>query len=242
MSSVSSPRDRSAPTVIEGIEFPAGLDVSWDTQQLHFKRGQKHVTDALMARILRHEKSKELQSVDLGLCFKITDLTLSMLADIATLRYLNFAGCFNITDRGVIALSKLPSLNNLILYRCQRITDASVKAISTAKYRLFLLSLSHCYEITNEGLAEISQQSNLVELDLTYTKVTDHVAKHLSGLTNLVRLILYYCTGITKGALPTLCALPNLVEINCRYTRVTKGHGVVFYGNGGKTKIIAGDK
>jgi len=242
MSAVSSPREQTPAQVIEGIEFASGLEVSWDTQQLHFKRGQKFVTDQLMNRILRSDKSKELQSVDLGLCFKITDATLTMLADLPTIRYLNFSGCFNITDRGVMALSKLPLLNNLVLYRCQRITDASVKAISSAKYRLFLLSLSHCYELTNDGFDLISQQTNLVELDLTYTKITDHVVRYFSGLSNLVRLIMYYCSGITKSALPTLCALPNLAEINCRYTRVTKGFGVIFYGNNGKTKIIAGDK
>jgi len=240
MSTVTSPRE--GHLVIEGVEFPIGLEVSWDAHQLHFKKGQKFVTDLLMNRILRHERSKEMQTVDLGLCFKITDATLTMLADIPTIRYLSFAGCFNITDRGVAALSKLHSLNNLTLYRCQRITDASVKAIANAKYRLFVLSLSHCYELSNDAFDGISNQVNLIELDLTYTKINDHAARHFAGLENLVRLVLYYCAGITKGCLPTLCSLPNLAEINCRYTRVTKGFGVVFYGNGGKTKIIAGDK
>jgi len=38
MSAVASPREASAPVVIENVDFPVGCEVSWDQQQLHFPR------------------------------------------------------------------------------------------------------------------------------------------------------------------------------------------------------------
>jgi len=226
----------------DGSVVPPELEVHWDSTQLFFSKGQKHVTDQLVIKILRHERSKELVSVDLGLCFRITDAALAVISDMPHLRQLSLAGCFNISDKGIMSLSKNSTLTNLVLYRCQKLTDLAIKAICSSKYRLFVLSVAHCYELTNDAFEFISEQSNLIELDLTYTKLTDHGLRYFGGLQNLCRVNLYYCQAVTKSGLNLLCQLPQLAEVNCRYTKVTKGNGVVFQMNEGRTKVIAGDK
>lgn len=97
------------------------------------------VTDDLLRSILQsvlplhvfpspdlQPETDKIQSIDLGLCYQITDATLSLIGEKASVRYLNLCGCFQVTDAGIISLSSLEHLNSLALYRCHKLTDAAL--------------------------------------------------------------------------------------------------------------------
>jgi hypothetical protein len=160
-----------------------------------------------------------LQVLDLGMNYRITDAHLEHLEGLTTLRslnlyrtrvtggglahllpltklqYLDLASTY-VQDPGLLFVARLPELENLQL-RSTAITDkglAHLKRLTNLK----TLSLFQCFKITDEGLL------------------------HLKGLSRLNNLDLSYCGEITDQGLAHLKALTSLESLNVRGTKVTQ--------------------
>jgi hypothetical protein len=77
------------------------------------------------------------------------------------------------------------------------------------------LKLSHCYDITDWGLAHLRGLTNLSSLSIVCPKqVTDRGLAHVAELTGLSSLTLWSCDEITDQGLAHLAALTNLTSLN----------------------------
>lgn len=74
--------------------------------------------------------------------------------------------------------------------------------------------------IDDDAIAPVAQVKNLIDLDLSKTKITDGGVASLAGLSNLTRLDLNN-TSITDAALDHVAQLNNLVYLNLYGTQVT---------------------
>ena len=75
-------------------------------------------------------------------------------------------------------------------------------------------------QVSNAGLAELGDLTNLAELDLRFTAVNGTGLKNLAGFTNLSRLDLGY-TSVTDASLTDLAGLKTLATLNLHHTKVT---------------------
>ena len=75
-------------------------------------------------------------------------------------------------------------------------------------------------DVTDAGLAHLKQLTKLTFLDLSGTKVSDTGLTHLKGLSNL-SVIYLRGTRVTDAGLVHLQGLTNLSELVLRFTRVT---------------------
>lgn len=76
-------------------------------------------------------------------------------------------------------------------------------------------------DVTDEGLAAVANMSNLEKLYLQKTSVTDEGIQHLEGLTRL-RYLNLYGTQVTDDALDTLVDLPLLKSLFVWETEISK--------------------
>ncbi len=76
-------------------------------------------------------------------------------------------------------------------------------------------------DVTDEGLAAVANMSNLERLYLQKTSITDEGLVHLEGLTQL-RYLNLYGTQVTDDALKTLVTLPSLKSLFVWETEISK--------------------
>jgi len=76
-------------------------------------------------------------------------------------------------------------------------------------------------DVTDEGLAAVANMSNLEKLYLQKTSITDEGIPHLEGLTRL-RYLNLYGTQVTDDALETLVVLPRLKSLFVWETEISK--------------------
>ena len=112
----------------------------------------------------------------------VTDATLVLLKDVATLASLNLAGT-KITDAG---LANLKGLTNLLTMHLENTP------------------------VTDAGLAHLKGLINLTYLNLYGTTVSDAGLEHLKGLTNLQSLYLWQSKATAAGATNLQNTLPHL--------------------------------
>jgi hypothetical protein len=91
------------------------------------------------------------------------------------------------------------------------------------------LNLAENRNVTNEGIASLSQLHWLTELNLSSCAVTNEGLTHLKGLSRLSRLDLSYCNRITDMGIKTLRGLRNLTYLSLQ--------GCVKVTNGGVSKL-----
>lgn len=116
----------------------------WDCEVLVEGRRLKDVSN-FKIRNLKVEKAKDedlkflkrevtsLTSLNLSCCYKITDLGLkhiSNLANFVNLTSLNLSCCDKITDSGLTHISNLANLTSLNLSYCNKITDPGLSRLS----------------------------------------------------------------------------------------------------------------
>ena len=75
-----------------------------------------------------------------------------------------------------------------MLDKCKTTGDqlASLSSLQSLEH----LNLSHCLQITDEGMLSVGRMANLKKLDLTDTKISDDGLKYLKGLEHLEMIIL----------------------------------------------------
>jgi F-box/leucine-rich repeat protein 14 len=139
--------------------------------------------------------------LNLSMCPGITDAGVSLLKN-TELESLNLCGK-KITDTSLLHLKNIQTLNNLVLTGCVQITDCGVLTIQYLNLKTIVLT--GCIQITD--LYFISNNRNLIELDLSGTSITDYSLKYLNGL-RIEKLILSDCQQISDAGLITISDLP----------------------------------
>ena len=101
----------------------------------------------------------QLTSINLGGCDSISDVGVSALAQgCPLLTSINIGGCRRISDRGVSALAQgCPQLTSIDLSRCWIITDVGVSALARGCPQLTSIDLSDCNRISDVGVSAIAQ-------------------------------------------------------------------------------------
>jgi len=139
--------------------------------------------------------------------------------DLENLKSLNLYMCYNITDKGVSYLKKLLFLEQLDVGGCARITDVSASYISKLT-SLKKLNMSHTY-ITDDSIMSLHPLSNLRELEIfACTLLTDTAMSHIAKLQSLEYLDITY-NNITDVGLQDLRSVTSLKELRCSHTSIT---------------------
>jgi len=150
---------------------------------------------------------------------RITNTGLDEIVKIAWLRALDL-GHTEVTNDGLARLSELPRLETLFLSG-DKITDEGMAHL-LALPRLQRLSLGN--QISDAGLAYVSQIKTISTLDLNNSGITNAGLAHLSSLPALKTLNLEG-TAITDDALEHIFKLVNLKQIYLRGTRLSADLG-----------------
>jgi bacterioferritin-associated ferredoxin len=125
--------------------------------------------------------ARKLSILDISWCPQITDRGLLALAEHAKrLTSLNLRSCREVTDTGVRRIVQELPLQVLSIRGCVKLTDETVFEIAdSARRTIQRLDLSHCQEITDEGIKALSEYcQTLQNLDITSCKRITSFAVH----------------------------------------------------------------
>jgi len=195
-----------------------------------------HITEAMLTEsqdILRKLESFDLstvrfsdnvlkeisqldQTIELRLDFvPFEDVHVSKLAPLkrlSTIWFLHTA----ITNKSLRQLGTMPSLQHLILKKTD-ITDGGLVHLRDLKDLKTLLLPS---EITDNGLEELANLSNILHLDISNTKVTDKGLEFVATMSNLQTLCLND-TAVGDAGLKHLAKLEGLRTLYLSGTKVS---------------------
>jgi len=182
----------------------------------------------------------------------IDNTSLFHISKLESLQILNLQGCDNVGDEGIRYISELCSIQMLLLDStmvsdmglelisidnklthldlgyCQ-VTDIGMEKVSRFK---FLRVLRLCGDddsplITDIGLQYISELTQLEDLDIAGSKVTDQGFAVLSKLTSLIRLRMPYLRELTDESLKVVSQFPLLQALDicsCNFTDAGLGY------------------
>ena len=142
----------------------------------------------------------------------VTDEGLGYLAKLKDMEELDLFGA-RITDEGAKHLRHMPRLKTLEL--CGGgITDAGVKHIGDACRELTLLNLGQNFRISDAAVPFLLQLHKLGSLNLQYSRISNEGVTQLSQLSNLTTLALKGCNRVSQAAVEELRAkCPRLSEV-----------------------------
>ncbi len=177
----------------------------------HSQRAALEELEALGAKIVLNSERKA-QEIILE-AQPIVDDDLVHLRGLDTLESLNLSGT-DITGAGLVHLADLTNLKKLSIgggyQKPSKVGDDGLAHLSNLS-QLEQLVLSDT-QITDEGLAHLSGLTNLKSLYLFQTRITDAGLAHLEGLQSL-EILRAARTGITEeGAAAFQAKMPNLTK------------------------------
>ncbi|XP_021861299.1 F-box/LRR-repeat protein 3 [Spinacia oleracea] len=176
----------------------------------------------------------QISTLDLTLCPRITDFTLSVVATTAcvnTLRFVDLsrskfftgnglaalvASCRSLTaldlsnatelrDLAAAAIGEAKNLEKLWLGRCKLITDIGIGCIAVGCPKLKIIGLKWCLGIGDLGVELIAVKcKDLRTFDLSYLPITSKCLPAILKLQYLEELILEGCFGIDDDSLTLL--------------------------------------
>ncbi|KAJ2925665.1 hypothetical protein H1R20_g11431, partial [Candolleomyces eurysporus] len=148
------------------------------------------LTSVELCTLVVHQFSKNLQSLSLSSCTRITDLAIE----------------------GIVTCA--PGLRELRLRKCSLLTDRSVETICKLGHSLHYLDLAHVNQITNEAVKKLAQScTGLKDVDFTCCdKLTDESVVELSKLPKLRRIVLVRVSKITDVAIYALAARATFLQ------------------------------
>ena len=215
-----------------------GLSAMKDMRQLEeLHVGGEGLTDAGLAHVQRMTKLRDLWLEGEN----VTDAGMASVAGLTELRKLTIYYMRKITDDGMASLKGLANLEELNLLGNRGVTDAGLVHVAALR-KLKKLNLAGKYgddalkplaglseleqlevrytQVTDAGLEYLKGLAKLRELDVMHTKVTDAGLVHLKTLQNLERLNLQE-NAIADASLVHLSGLPNLRGLFLSRTKVT---------------------
>lgn len=191
-------------------------------------------------------KLPSLQTLDLSSCSELTDI--SVLGKLHNLRNLDLFNCTKLSELG-----KLPtSLCNLNLAKCKKLVDIFSLGKNQAAFpNLQKLDLSHCSKLSNiealgkgkfpilhtlnlhsceriSNISALADLSNLRELRLSRTGVSDILALSKERLPKLRMLHLTGCTNIPSSHLSKLSKEVNIIG----YATLASSDVIIHYVDG----------
>lgn len=173
------------------------------------------LTDAGMAHLAELSSLEILEVISPGM----TDAGLAHVAKLRLLREL-YVWSPKIRGPGLVHLARLPSLMNLNLTG-NHFGEANLKYLQTGG-SVKKLKLEWMQNLSDAGLANLSNCLQLRDLNLSNTQITGAGLAHLSRLTNLESLNLYN-TSVGDEGLAHLKPLSSLKSLNLWKTTNTTG-------------------
>lgn len=161
-------------------------NVAWVAALPGLESLRLYETDATDDVLNRLRSLRELKSLDLGFCQRLTDAGVTEIVRHRSLEFLNLGFCRQITAKGLAQLAKLTNLRTLNL---------SVTAL------------------TDGSLAQLAALQKLNSLDIDNTQVTDAGMETLLKLPEL-RSLRVVGVRMTDAGLQTLAAMPRLRHLN----------------------------
>ncbi|KAI5059210.1 hypothetical protein GOP47_0025529 [Adiantum capillus-veneris] len=138
---------------------------------------------------LRCLGKRELRSLNLNACQKITDLGLMVVArSCPGLKHFSIYWNLKITDAGVkVLLENCEGLTSLNLSGCKRVTDKSLEMISVQGTCLTELNLTRCLNLTDDGLSRLLESCRSIQVLYLYavSSLTDKSYAKLAHLKDL---------------------------------------------------------
>ncbi|XP_068668905.1 F-box/LRR-repeat protein 3 [Aristolochia californica] len=176
---------------------------------------------------------RSLRSLDLSLCPRVSDKTLTTIAHLcrSTLLSINLSksklfshvglsdlvlNCeflveidlsngTELTDCAAAAISRAKNLERLWLVRCKLITDLGIGCIAVGCQKLKLINLKWCLGLSDLGVGLVAVKCReLCHLDLSYIQITKKCLPSIIKLPYLKELILAGCIGIDDEGLSSL--------------------------------------
>lgn len=159
----------------------------------------------------------ELESLNLSLCFKLTDATLRAIArSCKSIRTLSLAGCEEVTDEAFVELAMSNrQLRNLDVSKCGKLTSVSIKALADACYTLQRVTLADCKLITTDGVVELASKcKKLVDVDLSGCEnILDQALERLAANQKLRSINLSDCSKLTSAGVSHLAICSRLQRL-----------------------------
>ncbi|XP_064641639.1 F-box/LRR-repeat protein fbxl-1-like [Lineus longissimus] len=133
------------------------------------------ITDISLTQVITF---KELRTLNLTMCKKLSDATLFRIATGApSLEELSIGQCTKITDNGLyLVLKSLQRLTSLHVTSCDLLTDKTVSRIAEKCKRLRHLDVSFCSLITEEAMDVLeSHLQHLTDVKKRYITMAEYV-------------------------------------------------------------------
>jgi len=151
------------------------------------------------------------------------------LKDLKNLQSLNLHRCYRITDPALLEIAEQKSLRHLDLGFTGLQTDTAINEghlgdnlFVTLVFRIGLgIPRTDCTGITNEGLANLKQLEHLQSLNLNGTQITDTGLAELKTLKNLQKLVIGYNEKMNGTGLAELKDLKNLQHLDLIHSSIT---------------------
>ncbi|WP_419194974.1 leucine-rich repeat domain-containing protein [Novipirellula herctigrandis] len=137
------------------------------------------------AGLIHVSKLRNLESLNLGFCNRLTNRSMDSIVKLRRLKYLNLGFCRRISDDAFQQLAALTELETLNLSLTSA-SDNSLKHIAMLK-KLDALDLDGT-TTTNEGLKPLIAFPKLRSLRLVGTPISDDAIEHLAKLSTLRHL------------------------------------------------------
>ena len=152
------------------------------------------------------KKLDSLQELRLFDC-NINDEQLADVIDGDKLTSLQIHGCLKLSSKSLEHISQLKSLNKLDYFRTIGEDATSLRHIGNMKNLTHLKIGCDSSDVLVHLCCSLTQ---LKELTLTKSQVTDTGLRCISELTALTRLVLHVCPALTSKCLDSVSTLPNL--------------------------------
>ncbi|XP_044049322.1 dynein regulatory complex subunit 6 isoform X1 [Siniperca chuatsi] len=150
--------------------------------------------------------SQDLHRLHAAECPRMTDASLKSVAALKNLQYLDISLCYKVRDIGIQCLTEGSSstkLRELNVSHCSQITDVSVMRIAQRLCKLYHLNLSYCERLTDMSLEWLSG-SSICSLDISGCNIQDQGLAALEGI-HLKKLVLAECVYVTDVGIEKLC-------------------------------------
>lgn len=150
---------------------------------------------------------------------RITAAGLREFAKLPELKKLSVSGHeIKLDDAAIGFIVQMKNLEHLVLWSTP-ITDAGVRVVGTLR-KLKTLSLEHCTEISDAGMAHLVRCATLKDLWLSFTPIGGEGLAHLARLEGLERLHLNG-TKVDDDALQHIAGMKELQQLTLVRTKVT---------------------
>ncbi|XP_047204061.1 dynein regulatory complex subunit 6 isoform X3 [Girardinichthys multiradiatus] len=162
------------------------------------------ITDVSWEALCSHSQGLcRLHAAD---CPGMTNDSLTYVASLKNLQYLDISLCSRVSDAGIKCLTdgfSANKLHDLSISQCCLITDISVRRIARRLRKLHHLNLSYCEWLTDPAMEWLSG-SSICSLDMSGCNIQDQGLVALQKI-HLKKIVLAECVNITDTGVEKLC-------------------------------------